>query len=69
MQQNKTETQTNSDTDLCHACLGTTYTCLKCGRPESACKCVELVGQGDWVSGWEPVKCDGCGGTGKEPGQ
>ena len=62
----KDEPKTESETELCYTCLGATYTCFNCGRPESQCTCVELVGQGDWKSGYDPVKCVGCGGTGKE---
>ncbi len=54
----------------CQTCLGTTRTCSQCERPEAMCGCVvqiPLDSPADWVSGFDPVICPGCGGTGEEP--
>ncbi len=56
--------QTKTEDSLCHICCGATKVCSKCEHPEGQCGCVLQLAEADWVSGYDPVVCEACGGTG-----
>jgi hypothetical protein len=55
--------ETESDRTLCPDCDGTGRLCFICSKPQDQCEC------GDEGSGYDPVVCVGCNGTGFEKEQ
>ena len=51
--------------DPCADCLGTTRVCAGCGQPESNCPCLDS-NLGGATSGFDPVVCESCGGSGQQ---
>lgn len=49
---------------LCSSCGGTGRICHKCDNPRHECQCENIAG----VRGYDPVVCNACQGTGREPG-
>ncbi len=56
--------QDHTDDSKCHICCGTSHVCSRCEHPEGECGCVLQLAEADWVSGYDPVVCETCGGTG-----
>lgn len=52
----------------CEDCGGSGKVCGRCNRSKAGCVCVESVGvleAGDYISGYDPVVCEACEGTGR----